>query len=396
MDYHEMNREELIKYIEKLEKQRAFTPEDRYLLTILDNSPFTIWASDRDCIIRFWEGQCESLYGYKKENVIGKDFVDLFVATDEKKAAREDQIAIIDTGEVFHNIANDYAKNGNTLRLLTNCWRMKSPDMDEYWNIEMGLIVDYYDKEIERLEEIVAESRMYNARIAHFLDLTKQARRHYSERRKNFNEAIRECRRQAVKAGKLTEFKISAGTYKNVLKHFDEKLNNLIEDYVQKVQICGSSCECEELSENFKIEKEELFGDFEDEVIDFEEIARRYTPDIVVLGKDTLLKECAFEYERLIARAVNLKLNIGQRLDAYKAKVSKNSNCEVFTHYADLIERCDAIITSLRTLQEKTYKTVGMAQNYEAVREIRSATQIESVHIDKMLSAVVDGYKKGY
>lgn len=173
MDYHEMNREELIKYIEKLEKQRAFTPEDRYLLTILDNSPFTIWASDRDCIIRFWEGQCESLYGYKKENVIGKDFVDLFVATDEKKAAREDQIAIIDTGEVFHNIANDYAKNGNTLRLLTNCWRMKSPDMDEYWNIEMGLIVDYYDKEIERLEEIVAESRMYNARIAHFLDLTK-------------------------------------------------------------------------------------------------------------------------------------------------------------------------------------------------------------------------------
>lgn len=46
-------------------------------------------------------GQCEALYGYKSEDVLGKDFVDLFVAVDEQKAAREDQISIIDDGAVF-------------------------------------------------------------------------------------------------------------------------------------------------------------------------------------------------------------------------------------------------------------------------------------------------------
>ena len=55
-------------------------------------------------------GQCEALYGYKSEDVLGKDFVDLFVAVDEQKAAREDQISIIDDGAVFHNIANDVGK----------------------------------------------------------------------------------------------------------------------------------------------------------------------------------------------------------------------------------------------------------------------------------------------
>lgn len=70
-------------------------------LAFLDSSPFTLWASDRNCRIKLWMGQCEALYGYKSEDVLGKDFVDLFVAVDEQKAAREDQISIIDDGAVF-------------------------------------------------------------------------------------------------------------------------------------------------------------------------------------------------------------------------------------------------------------------------------------------------------
>lgn len=391
-----MSREQLIAYIDELKQQRAFSPEDRYLLQIIDNSPFTIWASDRNCIIRFWEGRCETLYGHKKEDVIGKDFVDLFVAPDEQKAAREDQLKIIDSGEVFHNIANDHAKTGNVLRLLTNCWRMKASDTDEYWNIEMGLIVDYYDQEIERLEQIVIESRLYKTRVTKFLDLSKQIRHHYAERRNNFSEAIRECRRQAVIASKSTEYKPYSDHYRKVLKDFDERLNNLIDDYTQKVQECGSSSRCEELVDCFKEDHEELLGEFEDEIISFEEVARKYTPDVVVLGKDTVLKECAFEYERLVTTAVDLKLNINQRIDAYKSHVSKNSGSTVFAHYVGLIERIEAIISSLRTLQDKTYKAVGNVQNYEAVRELRSSTRKQYAEIEQLLNEVEQAYKKGH
>ena len=61
MDYEKLTKEELISLLNELEGQRAFTYEDRMKLEILDQSPFTIWASDRDCKITFWDGQCERL-----------------------------------------------------------------------------------------------------------------------------------------------------------------------------------------------------------------------------------------------------------------------------------------------------------------------------------------------
>lgn len=155
MNYKDMTKEDLIAYIEEMKEKRAFTYEDQMKLVILDNSPFTVWASDRNCIIKLWMGQCESLYGFSSEEAIGKDFVDLFVAEDEKVAARRDQIDIIDNEAVFHNIANDIGRNGNTLQLVTNCRRIKDPVSGEYWNAEMGLIIDYLEQEKDRLKSIV-------------------------------------------------------------------------------------------------------------------------------------------------------------------------------------------------------------------------------------------------
>lgn len=159
MNYEDMTKDELISYIEEMKSKRAFTYEDQMKLAILDNSPFTVWASDRNCIIKLWMGQCESLYGYSKCEALEKDFVDLFVADDEKVAARRDQIDIVDNGAIFHNIANDMGKNGNVLQLVTKCRRIKDPITGEYWNAEMGLIIDYLEQERDRLKSIIVESQ---------------------------------------------------------------------------------------------------------------------------------------------------------------------------------------------------------------------------------------------
>ena len=56
----------------------ANTYEDQLKLAILDKSPFTIWASDRNCMIKMWDGQCESMYGRKKEDEARKWFICLY------------------------------------------------------------------------------------------------------------------------------------------------------------------------------------------------------------------------------------------------------------------------------------------------------------------------------
>ncbi len=370
MDLNKMSKEDLINYIEKLKEKRAFSEEDQFLLKILDESPFTIWASDRNCIIKFWKGQCESLYGYKKEQVLGKDFVDLFVAEDEKKAAREDQLKIIDSGEVFHNIANDVAKNGNTLRLLTNCWRMKAPKSDEYWNIEMGLIVDFFYQELERLEEIISESRLYKARVTQFVELTKHLRKQFIERKKIFNEAVRECDRKAVVAKKRGEFKKRTEPVKKSIKLIEESMSNLIDEFLQKVQLSGSSSECEELTEKFKEVYEEILNNFEDIVTDFEEVNIELSGEGVIIGKDSVLKDTALEHEKYFTLAYNIKIAINTQKDNFRAQVTTDECSSILQHYMRLDTRIDAIMKEIYDIQEKVYKTIGKANAYDEIMEI--------------------------
>lgn len=368
-----MSKEELIQYIENLKKERAFSEEDRYLLKILDESPFTIWASDRDCIIRFWAGKCEYLYGYNKEMAVGEDFVKLFVANDEQKAAREDQLKIIDDGEIFHNIANDYGKSGNTLRLLTNCWRMKAPNSEEYWNVEMGLIVDFFDQEKRRLEEIIKESRLYKARITKFIEFQKLVRRQFNERKKNFSNAIREGLKQAISENKCDEYKEKTEPFKHTLNTLEEKINVLIEEYLQRVQESGSSARCEELEDSFKNKFDDLIDKFEDEVMDFEVIVHEFAPDATVFGKDNILKEATTEYSIVIDKANSLLNDVEKEIDAYKIHVSRNDDSPILQSYLELKNNVRDIIESVRAYQDKIFIEVYTVKKDTEVVEIRSA-----------------------
>lgn len=395
MDFDNMTKEELIDYIQKLQIKRAFSEEDQFLLKILDNSPFTIWASDRNCIIKFWEGQCELLYGYKKDQALGKDFVDLFVAEDEKKAAREDQLKIIDSGEVFHNIANDVAKNGNTLRLLTNCWRMKAPDSDEYWNIEMGLIIDFFYQELERLEEIITESRLYKARITQFIELSKHLRKQFFERKKIFKDAIRECDRKSVIAKKRTEFKKRTEPVKKSIEQIETQMSKLIDEYLYKIQVSGSATECEELTDKFKESYETILDKFEDVVIDFEEVNVEFSTDGIILGKDTILKDTAIEHEKYYAMAYNLKISISKQIDSIRARVTVNENSSLLQFYLKLEDSIDVIIKKINTIQEQIYEKIGIVQTYKGVFEIRNNMLTEYEKIGKLINEIYEAFKRG-
>lgn len=268
--YDGYSKEELIQLLLELEQKRAFSYEDQLKLTILDKSPFTIWASDRDCIIRMWEGQCESMYGRKKEDVIGKDFVDLFVARDEQAAARRDQLEIIDNGKEFHNIANDQGRNGNTLQLITNCFRIKDPKTGEFWNAEMGVAIDYYEEEKKQLARNIEEGRLIQTLISDFSETQRQYREQFTDRKEGLLASIRTGERNAARQKKLSGYREQTRGIKVKVQQIENDLENTIVEFYKLMRNCTTSFTCFEIKRKFNLALKKILNEFDDVVLELE------------------------------------------------------------------------------------------------------------------------------
>lgn len=344
MDYEDMTREELIAYIEEMKIKRAFTYEDQMKLIILDASPFTVWASDRNCIIKFWAGQCEALYGFSSEEALGKDFVDLFVAADEKVAARRDQIDIIDNAAVFHNIANDKGKNGNTLQLVTNCRRIKDPITGECWNAEMGLIIDYLEQEKERLKLIVEESQRISSCVTQFIENTSQLEENFLDRKSSLNAAIRNCEKKAITLGRRAEFQSDISKIKTALSNITDKLNATVDEYYSRIQKCASYVKCEETRQSFFKQYNEILDSFEDIVLDVEEKSHEYDMDDTFISeKDTILRDIALNSGGISELVHSIMLKIEKEISDYRGQVNPRPGSEADT-YQSFVDMKQSIV----------------------------------------------------
>lgn len=339
MNYEEMTKDELIAYIEEIRAKRAFTYEDQMKLAILDNSPFTVWASDRNCIIKLWMGQCESLYGFSSEEVIGKDFVDLFVAKDEKVAARRDQIDIIDNEAIYHNIANDIGKNGNTLQLVTNCRRIKDPISGEYWNAEMGLIIDYLEQEKDRLKSIVAESQRIKSCVTQFVEDTNQFKERFLNRKKSINTAIWGCEQKATALGRRLEFKEKILGIRSRLDGLSRKMNDVYDDHILKMQSCASFNRFEETRHSFFGEYERISEALECIALDVFEISCDYDVEQnLVSERDTLMRDIASQFRSLSDLSHNVIREVEKEIADYKNQITVNPGNEsiLFKSFVDM------------------------------------------------------------
>lgn len=379
-----MTKEELIAYIKELESKRAFTYEDQMKLEILDNSPFTVWASDRNCIIKLWMGQCESLYGFSSKEVIGKDFVDLFVAKDEKVAARRDQINIIDNGAIFHNIANDIGKNGNTLQLITNCRRIIDPVSGECWNAEMGLIIDYLEQEKDRLKMIVAESQRIKSCISQFIEDTQQVSEGFANRKSSINAAIRECEQKATALGKRTECRKKITEIRSALNKLTQRMNDIYDEHVSNMQSCASFDSCEKIRKSFFEEYEEISDSLEDMALDVFDLSRNYEIEQNLVSlKDSMMKNMSSRTRVLSDFAHTILRKIESEMNDYKEKVTPNPNLESgpFKSFMDMRQE----ISELKDKAEKTEdKLSSQIINAKSKQDLEIAkTQIE-VDIENM------------
>lgn len=372
MEYEKMSKEELIAYIRDCEKKRAFTYEDQMKLAFVDGSPFTIWASDRDCKIKFWAGQCEELYGYKKNEVIGKDFVDLFVAENEKKAAREDQISIIDGGAIFHNIANDIGKKGNTLRLLTNCWRMKPPGSDEYLNFEMGLIVDFYNQEVERLDQIVSESRILKEKTMQFDAASRRYEAQYYERRRFLLNGLKQCKSVAVRQKRKSEFEPKEEDIRKRINDVGASLDSLVKEYAEKIASCSFSAKCEEILNEFMRRCDDAMDEFDDAGIYFQEVSLDYEgAGSTEVSRSTLLRDIEDVYAGLHSKSGELKCCVDREVEYINVYGDGNKKSSVQKRLGIEKEKIGRLIERICASESEAKKKGADARSDEEMEAIR-------------------------
>lgn len=374
--YDNCSKEDLINLLLELEKKRAFSYEDQLKLTILDKSPFTIWASDRDCIIRMWEGQCESMYGRKKEDVIGKDFVDLFVARDEQAAARRDQLEIIDNGKEFHNIANDQGRNGNTLQLITNCFRIKDPISGEYWNAEMGVAIDYYEEEKKQLARNIEEGKLIQTLISDFGETQRQYREQFIDRKESLLASIRTNERDAARRKRLNEYREKTKSVKIKVQEIEEDLDNIIIQYYKMMRNCTTSFGCSEIKTKFNLVLRKILNEFDDVVLELEII----NYDIInqsslVSLKDEVMKLTTTRNTRLETYAHEIWLKAEDAITEYG---SLGTIVSESVRLKKLKEQRDEIVdlkNEIHTVGDEIYSQLANATTEDLILSIKASME---------------------
>jgi len=86
---------------EQRQKDRAMRQMNGFLTAIVDNSPVAIYTTDFDGVITFWNPAAERIFGYTREQVLGR--FALFVQEDKRAEAAEIRRRLI-SGETLHEL----------------------------------------------------------------------------------------------------------------------------------------------------------------------------------------------------------------------------------------------------------------------------------------------------
>ena len=377
MNYESISKEELIKILQFMEKEKGFTYEDKVKLLILEKAPFTVWASDRNCIIKLWTKKAEVLYGYSQEEAKGKDFVDLFVAEDEMLQAREDQKDIIDNGTEFHNFACDKAKNGNTIKLLTYCNRIEDPASGEFWNAEIGVVMDYYEEEIKRWQKIVSESRVIRQFQTDESEFVQRKKDQFNVRYQVAREQMRQCERQAIIVGKRAEYKKESKDIQDTINHILSQVYQLLDQYLTELCKCNTLDSCNRLREQFLEKYNVSIEELENVNLDIYELSRKYNVESEIASeKQEMIGRISDRLQAILDDYIKHKEYIQRKMDEYRINV--NDEPEMEGRYGKLhaiFVRLEEGIKMIKSALKDYSSKVLVSTNRESINAISTNLQ---------------------
>jgi PAS domain S-box-containing protein len=127
--------------------QKPLSPEkynttfnDQILSQFFEKSHLSMWACDEQFKIVLWNKGAEFIYGYTKEEVLGKSYLDIFIDQAEREESIKDCKLVLQGYSQSNCCAFDSTRNNKKIYMLTNVFRITNPfESCKYLQAEIGI-----------------------------------------------------------------------------------------------------------------------------------------------------------------------------------------------------------------------------------------------------------------
>ena len=241
-------------FIAELRKIRAFSKSDRFKLKVVDNAPFSMWACDEQYIIRYWECECERIYGYSSEQAIGKRFLELFVAAPERNQAELECAKIIEgrsaPGEFINNIAVDFDSLGRDVTLMTNCFPIFDDESQKWLQAEIALPTDV-QKVVQKHANILRNYQKLRSTIVQYENDKKSFLDSVGARVKDLTAVTRKILNSRKKNVLQTEDIEKLDALQSSIAETNRKIIGIVDEKLKIIQEAKSMEQCSAASDDY-------------------------------------------------------------------------------------------------------------------------------------------------
>ncbi|HWM95151.1 MAG TPA: ATP-binding protein [Thermoanaerobaculia bacterium] len=148
------------------------------ILALVSQVPVGIWAASgeaHDFAVRLWSPGAERLYGFTKEEILGKNYIEKFVNRLERRQAIADHKVVESTRASYRNLARDQRSNQTTRLMLTQGTAIWHPVLGHYLQGEITVdATDVPGKDRSWLEQVLTPESV-RVLLDHFTEMTQAA-----------------------------------------------------------------------------------------------------------------------------------------------------------------------------------------------------------------------------
>jgi PAS domain-containing protein len=148
------------------------------ILELVSQVPVAIWAAggpDDNYAVQLWSPGAELLYGFTKDEILKRNYIENFVNKLERRQARADHKTLEETKRPYRNLARDQRDDKTTRLMLTQGVALWHPVLGRYLQGEITVdATDVPGKDRSWLEQVLTPESVRSL-LERFIEMTQAA-----------------------------------------------------------------------------------------------------------------------------------------------------------------------------------------------------------------------------